>query len=357
MKTSLLRKRCLIECLFLALLAACSPISTDTSTPESTMQAQILPTDIPTKDPSTATPPPMIAGGTWITKADMPTARWQLSTCVVDGKIYAIGGAGPTYEALNTVEVYDPTTDTWTEKSSMLTARESLTTSVVNGKIYAIGGLSSSSTSYMSVEVFSTVEEYDPATDTWTAKSPMPTARGFHHAHVVDGKIYVFGGTKDVEPIFTQVLTVEVYDPSTDTWTEKSDLRVASSTNASSMVDGKIYFFGGRPEAQKVFEFDLVTETWTQISSMSSPRRGLTASVLDGKIYIIGGYEPNRGSGGIADIIEVFDPATSTWAAAPVMPTARFGAKSSVVDGNIYVIGGSRSFPTGTIQTVEVFQP
>jgi len=33
------------------------------------------------------------AEDTWTRKADMPTARLGLSTSVVDGKIYAIGGA------------------------------------------------------------------------------------------------------------------------------------------------------------------------------------------------------------------------------------------------------------------------
>jgi N-acetylneuraminic acid mutarotase len=47
----------------------------------------------------------------------MPTARWALSTSVVDGKIYAIGGAGPVWQALRTVEEYDPATNAWGTKS------------------------------------------------------------------------------------------------------------------------------------------------------------------------------------------------------------------------------------------------
>ena len=35
---------------------------------------------------------PQAEGDTWTRKADMPTARMLLSTSVVDGKIYAIGG-------------------------------------------------------------------------------------------------------------------------------------------------------------------------------------------------------------------------------------------------------------------------
>jgi hypothetical protein len=69
------------------------------------------PAATPTPVPPTEAATTASADGIWTTKADMPTGRWELSTCVVDGKIYAIGGAGPSYQALRTLEVYDPVTD------------------------------------------------------------------------------------------------------------------------------------------------------------------------------------------------------------------------------------------------------
>lgn len=72
----------------------------------------------------------------WTQQTDMPTVRSWVSTSVVDGKIYAIGGAG----GLRKVEEYDPATDTWTKKADMPTGRVFVATSVVDGKIYAIGG-------------------------------------------------------------------------------------------------------------------------------------------------------------------------------------------------------------------------
>jgi hypothetical protein len=45
--------------------------------------------------------------GTWRKRAEMPTPRAGLSTCVVNGKIYAIGGANDR-QLLSTVEEYDP---------------------------------------------------------------------------------------------------------------------------------------------------------------------------------------------------------------------------------------------------------
>ncbi len=299
----------------------------------------------------------LAAEGIWTTRADMPTRRWDLSTSVVDGKIYAIGGAsGYAYEALRTVEEYDPATDTWTTKSEMATARQGLSTSVVNGKIYAIGGGASVSIgSYSGAETFSTVEEYDPATDTWTTKSEMPTARGFHSASVVDGRIYVIGGSPSIP--FSGILALEVYDPATDTWIRKGDIPRARYTGAfTSVVDGKIYAIGGEGSGRRVDEYDPVTDTWTQKADMPTYRTDQSTSVVDGKIYVIGGDPGSSPYRGIATV-DVYDPATDTWTTAADMPTARVGPRTSVVDGKIYAIGGATIIPGTAYGTVEEYDP
>src|SRR5580704_8481341 len=61
--------------------------------------------------------------GTWTTMASMPTARQQLAAGVVNGRLYAIGGLDSVGYS-NAVEAYDPATDTWSTKASMLTARD-----------------------------------------------------------------------------------------------------------------------------------------------------------------------------------------------------------------------------------------
>ncbi len=71
----------------------------------------------------------------------------------------------------------------------MPTPRADLVANEVNGKIYAIGG-----TRHVGIEAFGLVEEYDPSTDSWTRKTDMPTPRLHHTSVVIDGKIYVFGG-------------------------------------------------------------------------------------------------------------------------------------------------------------------
>ncbi len=134
----------------------------------------------------------LAAADRWAGKADMPTPREGLSTSVVNGSIYAIGGLIANFQALSAVEEYDPRADRWTRLASMPTARRSLGTSVVDGRLYAIGG------HRVGAGALRTVEEYDPLTDIWTRKTDMPTPRSGASANTVDGKIYVIGGSEGV---------------------------------------------------------------------------------------------------------------------------------------------------------------
>jgi len=183
----------------------------------------------------------------WTEKTDMPDARWGHATCAVNGKIYVIGGARgwPVQELYDSIAVYDPATDTWTMGSPMQTLRWGISCSVVNEKIYVIGGTAASS-GIETAESYSTVEIYDPETDTWL-KTPvrgMPTARFGLASAVINGKIYAIGGGNVYYPTEAYT-TVEVYDPDSNTWTVKSPMPVSRVALDACSVDGKIYLPGG----------------------------------------------------------------------------------------------------------------
>ncbi len=225
----------------------------------------------------------------WTKKADMPTERHALSASVVNGKIYAIGGGGENTGSLSTVEEYDPVTDKWTGKADMPTARYYLSTSVVNGKIYAIGGGVRSIGPYLS-----TVEEYDPVTDTWAKKADMPTPRGGLSTSVMNGKIYAIGGSHERYGTndYTGLSTVEEYDPATDTWTKKADMPTPRGAHAVGVLNGNIHAIGGIDRSNMystVEEYDPATDKWIKRADMPTARAALSAAVVNGKIYAIGG--------------------------------------------------------------------
>src|SRR5439155_21866399 len=91
----------------------------------------------------------------------------------------------------------------------------------------------------------STVEAYDPSTNSWTTRASMPTARR-HLAAVAasDGYNqlnYVFGRDNN-----GKVPTVEAYNPITNKWTTKASMPTARQELAAVRgSDGRIYVFGG----------------------------------------------------------------------------------------------------------------
>jgi len=61
------------------------------------------------------------------------------------------------------------------------------------------------------------------------------------------------------------------------------------------------------------------------------------------------------------NLTEVYDPATNTWATAADLPSAVFGYASAVLNGHIYIIGGSKSSPTSgndiLVNSNQVYNP
>ena len=281
-------------------------------------------------------------------KSDMPTPRWSHSSAVVNGKIYVIGGgvSEPDERVLSTVEEYDPATDTWTRKADMPTARGWIqpSNSVVDGKIYVIGGW------YDNITI-STVEEYDPVTDTWTRKTDMPSPRWGLATCTVNGKIYAIGGATGSS---TGLNVVEEYDPATDTWTRKADMPARLWGLCANVVNGKIYALGGRPgltAIPNVYEYDPATDTWTRKADMPIDTSQMASVVLGDKIIVIGGWFWSMHIP--YTTLQMYDPETDIWTREADSPFLRACFSADVVNNRIYVIGGTdRPHPCPATSTV-----
>ncbi|MFC1792317.1 kelch repeat-containing protein [Planctomycetota bacterium] len=295
----------------------------------------------------------------WTQKADMPTPRWGHTSAVVNGKIYVIGG-GPSEPSepnnifFSAVEEYDPVTDTWTRKADMPTARGwmSPSSAVVNGKIYVIGGDVAIVDGLFFLPI-PTVEEYDPAKDTWTRKADMPTIRDCLATVAVDGKIYAIGGYP-ANYINEGLKTVEEYDPATDTWTKKADMPLGVAMLNARVVKGKIYAVGGRPDRKSrtyMQEYDPATDTWTRKADMLVGTSQMVSVVLGDKIIVIGGWEWSMNYPYQA--VQIYDPQTDIWTREADVPFLRAVFSAEVLRGRIFAIGGTdRPHPCPATSTV-----
>ena len=238
--------------------------------------------------------------GTWQPMSSMASPRDQMGVATAsNGKIYVIGGYFVTSintvsKILDTVEEYNPATNTWMTKASMPTARTGLGVAAAsNGKIYAMGGTNQNNA------VVKTVEEYDPFTNTWATKADLPTTRpGLGVATASNGKIYAIGGRDQNN---AAVNTVEEYDPATNNWTTKASMPTArSGPDVAAASNGKLYAIGGNDNngaLATVEEYSPATNTWTTKANMPSLQPGAgVAAASNGKIYLIGGFSPGDGN-------------------------------------------------------------
>jgi len=284
-------------------------------------------------------------------KRAMPTQRYYFSTGVVAGKIYVIGGYNPAVSGgtaiadpevapvFNVVEEYDPASDTWTTKAPIPgQGRAAQASCVIDGKIYIFGG----DEGYNWVPY---VDEYDPATDTWISKAPIPQEKGLgiglFTCSAVQGRAYIIGGLGAED-----ATAVGEYNPVKDRWIIKEPMQFGRYSPASAAVKGKIYVLGGCPDraaytcpnAQDSIEvYDPVQDGWSLLaSSMPTPRFGFSTCLLNGRIYAIGGVGASPEA---LAVIEDYDPLTDTWSTHLPMPTGQKEFGLAVVNGKIYIIG------------------
>ena len=234
---------------------------------------------------------------------ERPLTRSYHGAAMVNGRIYVIGGAGEDNKPFGSVQVYDPVTSTWAARAYTPTQRGLFGTSAVGGTIYAIGGTT------IGRDKLAVVEAYDTATDTWTRRADMPTPRNALSTAVVDGKIYAIGGWgydrpeggwESIDPTATgqDFSTMEVYDPKTDTWATRADMPTPRSHMTVSALGGKIHAIGGRArivagrsgEYRPLLEvYETATNRWSRAADLPTPRSVMSSSVVDGRIYVMGG--------------------------------------------------------------------
>src|SRR3989440_13096069 len=85
---------------------------------------------------------------------------------------------------------------TWQTRAPMPVSRQELATGVLNGKVYVVGGYDADAHSTATVQV------YNPTTDTWTLAQALPIAVNHHAAAVAGGKLFSFGGGGGEEVVF-----------------------------------------------------------------------------------------------------------------------------------------------------------
>jgi N-acetylneuraminic acid mutarotase len=76
---------------------------------------------------------------------------------------------------------------------------------------------------------------------------------------------------------------------------------------------------------------------WTAAAPMPTPRTEVAATILENEIYVIGGFDEY---GQVTDIVEVYSTANNSWTKAAPLPEPLHHTAAASYDGKIYVVGG-----------------
>jgi len=261
--------------------------------------------------------------GTWVSKAPMPTARYDLSAGVFGGKLYAMGGYAGGRERLNNEE-YDPVTDTWASRSQVPYLARNLGVASTDSGLYAMG---SSLSSVMSQNQF-----YDPLTDVWQQRASIVSpAQGDLCVGTVLGKVYAVGGGSSGAGATTN----REYDPATDTWSIKQSAPNGHRGGAVGVLNDKLYVAGGSSVGLGFDAYDPLTDTWEtlpQLPYTGGVNPGLGGGFIKGRFYVVG-FSPGR-------ITLEYDPNTGTWSERALKPTSTPALGAGIISGRLYAVGG-----------------
>jgi N-acetylneuraminic acid mutarotase len=281
--------------------------------------------------------------GTWSTAAPLPQARAEHAVIGLNGKIYAIAGGVLNADgtdkqgggASTLVEEYDPATDSWRVRSPLPRALTHVGLAALNGKIYAIGGFVADIHKEAQADAF----VYDPATDQWSTLPSLPAPRASVGAVALNGKIHAIGGRDPKDQLQT---THEVYDPAKGAWTSAAPLPIARDHLSAIVANGRIHVIGGRTGdytnvTAHHHVYDPESDTWNEAAPLPTPRSAMAATLYQNMIVVFGGecrdektFPENEG----------YDLAIGKWKTLTPME-GRHGFGAATVAGNAYFAGGA----------------
>ena len=268
----------------------------------------------------------------WYELTKLPIATADFSLNEYNGKLYVIGGMSfeSSLHMLSNVQIYEMGTGVWSTGTNAPSAGALTSQTLIGDKIYTLGWWPESVVG----PATSRVNVYDIEKDSWGTSANMQTARLLPGSCVLDGKLYVMGGERGwhSDSLLRGFTSMERYDPVTDTWDSIAPMKNGRWILSACTLNGKIYAIGGLSEGRAVStveEYDPVSDQWTTKKSMHYPRSEMGIAVLNNKIYAIGGG--NNTSGSITyNHFEVYDPITDNWILSKDhMPIGKFAFMAS----------------------------
>ena len=269
-----------------------------------------------------------MATKTWRPLSQMNERRYEASSVLYQGRMIVTDGMVGVLQSLDSVEEVNLTQQDahWVESQFKLPVPSWDHKCVVyQNRLLLIGGLKDPD------KVHNTIYEIQltpPYTSRLLTKMPQPVCD--HGAEIVNGKIYIIGGSTTGLSGNTSD-TVLMFDPASNTCTELKPLPYAVSHMATTTWKDNVVVVGGFDKEgnirNTVILYNVTTGSHRMLPKMTKKRCGCTAVTNGDNVVAIGGCDE---TGKCLNSVECCNFHTNTWTEFPAMTEARTSHTSVV---------------------------
>jgi Kelch motif len=288
------------------------------------LDLELIATSLAARDGSVVNAPP------WRQATSMPVSRSGATAAAIGNRIYVFGGTSDSPDFSDErVDVLDTSTGVWSRGSDAPRSLSGSRSVAIGDRIAVLFG--------------SDGLLHDPATGLWT---PMARLTASGTLAGVGARTRADGTSEIVVIVDPGVAylqgTLHRYSVAANTWSVIGNFDKGQRANYTAVVAGKTFFlvggFGNGRYIASSLAVDLDTLAARNIPTPIAAIDSAAAFLAD-KLYVAGGYNFGGASRGVYTI----DTPTGTVSAGPSMLGGLYDAATAVVDGRIYVLGGTSS--------------
>lgn len=283
---------------------------------------------------------PQLAFGHWHRGAanPLPVGLANVAAATLGGKVYVVGGSVAA-QGERALFIYDPDTDAWQKGPSLPDGFPPVTSPAVlahRGSLVVLGGLVSGSSS-----ATRKVIAFDPATSTWTSLASLPVGLGAAVAESIGDDMYVAGGLDGA----LSHAELWVMRAGSNAWSPAAAMSSARHGAASAVLDGRLFVFGGTREGGAALAlaevYDPRSNEWTALAPLPAPMSFAAATAARDRAVVLAG-EAGAATGSTAGAPAwSYDVAADAWSVLPPGPRPRSGAAAAWRGDAVYVLGGA----------------
>ncbi len=272
--------------------------------------------------------------GTWRPRAPLPIPRTEMAWAVAyRNRVHLVGGYAEQRVDKPYHHAYDPAADAWQELPQLPRGANHVGVATLGERLYAFGGfIEQNRTPHDEAFAFDG--------DKWTRIRRLPEACGAMACIALGSRIHLIGGAigSDWRRSIDWHL---VYDPQTDRYERRQPMPVARDHAGIVVVNGAIHIIGGRVDSFHTnsnlhHSYDATTDRWSFRTPLPTARSGHGCVLYRGQVFVMGGEGTNR----VYRQNEAWDPLTERWEAHAPMLTPRHGTGAVALGDAIYVAGG-----------------